>query len=74
MPNTKTPRNSKRLKEFEKIARATLGIETLERRNRDSLDFHDVSVGALVDLMEAAYALGVNHGARQKTLSRTKDA
>lgn len=33
---------------FTEIARKHLGIETLETRNSDSLDFHDVGVGCLV--------------------------
>lgn len=41
-----------------KIARDHLHIATLETRNRDALDFHDVSVAALRDALEAAYQLG----------------
>lgn len=33
-------------------------VETLETRNRDSLDFHDVSVRAMRDALAAAYAAG----------------
>lgn len=45
------------------IARDRLGIETLEVRNRDSLDFHDVSVlgvgQALADAYEAGYRAAI---------------
>lgn len=42
------------------IAKASLpGIETLETRGRDCLDFHDVSVASLRRIIEAAYAAGV---------------
>lgn len=43
---------------FTKIAQQHLGIETLETRNRDSLDFHDVSVWGVKAALEAAYAAG----------------
>ena len=33
-------------------------IETLETRNSDGLDFHDVAVWAFRDALEAAYAAG----------------
>jgi hypothetical protein len=33
-------------------------IETLETRNSDCLDFHDVAVWAIRDALEAAYAAG----------------
>lgn len=49
-------------KELEKIAEARLGIETLETRNSDSLDFHEVSVWSLKAALEAAYELGKKNG------------
>ena len=33
-------------------------IETLETRNSDCLDFHDVAVWAIRNALEAAYAAG----------------
>ena len=33
-------------------------LETLETRNRDSLDFHDVAVWAIRNALEAAYTAG----------------
>lgn len=43
---------------FTKIAQQYLGIETLETRNRDGLDFHDVAVWKVREALEAAYAAG----------------
>jgi len=34
-------------------------IETLETRNRDRLDFHDVAVWSIRTALEAAYAAGL---------------
>jgi hypothetical protein len=44
--------------QFTQIARKHLGIETLEARNMDSLDFHDVGVGGLTRALDAAYRAG----------------
>lgn len=43
---------------FEDIARRQLGVETLEVRNRDSLDFHDVSVSGIRRALEEAFNAG----------------
>ena len=43
---------------IDRIARDILGIQTLEYRGRDSLDFHDVSVGSVQDALAAAYQAG----------------
>jgi hypothetical protein len=43
---------------FAAIAREHLGIETLETRNRDSLDFHDVSVRGVSAALKAAFDAG----------------
>lgn len=40
------------------IAKERLGIETLETRNSDSLDFYDISVWALKEMLEQAYEAG----------------
>lgn len=45
-------------KEIEKIAAEILGLETLEARNMDSLDFSDQSVWQLKEALEAAYVAG----------------
>ncbi len=38
---------------FERIARERSDIPTLRPRRYDSLDFHDVSVWALLDMMQS---------------------
>ena len=38
---------------------AELGIETLETRNRDCLDFHEVHVAALKRVIQRAFVLGL---------------
>ena len=44
------------------IAQNKLGIETLETRRSDSLDFHDVAVWCLRDALEAAFNAGLEQG------------
>lgn len=44
------------------IAQSKLGIETLETRKSDSLDFHAVAVWCLRDALEAAFNAGVEQG------------
>ena len=44
------------------IAQSKLGIETLETRKSDSLDYHDVAVWCLRDALEAAFNAGVEQG------------
>ena len=44
--------------QIQAIAQRHLNIETLETRNSDSLDFHDVCVASLKDALEAAYKAG----------------
>ena len=45
------------------IAQKHLGIETLQTRNSDSLDFHDPAVWCLKDALDAAFKAGVELGA-----------
>lgn len=40
------------------IAKTHLNIDTLDRRNSDRLDFHEVAVWSLRDALAAAYELG----------------
>jgi hypothetical protein len=44
------------------IARRQFHIETLETRNRDRLDFHDVAVWALRTALEEAFEAGRRAG------------
>lgn len=55
-----------------RIARATLGIETLETRGSDRLDFHEVSVASLRAALEAAYRAGAEQA--RKTATRKASA
>jgi len=41
-----------------KIAATILDLETLETRNSDRLDFHELSVWGIKAALEAAYAAG----------------
>ncbi len=44
------------------IAREELGIETLAVRGLDSLDFHDVYVGAIHKALDRAFQAGLREG------------
>jgi hypothetical protein len=46
-------------KVVEAIAKEILGLETLETRNSDSLDFSDQAVWTLRTALEAAYIAGL---------------
>jgi len=45
-------------KKLEAIAKEHLFIETLETRNSDGFDFHDVSVWGVKKALELAFELG----------------
>jgi hypothetical protein len=47
-------------KAIERITRETLGLETLEARNSDELDFHDMAVWQIREPLEAAYRAGAS--------------
>jgi hypothetical protein len=49
---------------FEQIALERLSIPTLQRRGRDFLDFHDISVWGLLTVLEDAYNAGLKAGRR----------
>jgi len=44
--------------EVQKIAKLTLGIETLETRNMDDLDFYQLSVYSIKKALYQAYLAG----------------
>ena len=54
------------------IAQSKLGIETLQTRRSDSLDFHDTAVWCIRDALEAAFNAGLAAGQKQK-MSTTSD-
>ncbi len=53
------------------IAQKHLGIETLQTRSSDRLDFHDTAVWCLKDALEAAFKAGVELGA---SMPKAKEA
>jgi hypothetical protein len=53
-----------REEEIESIARRILKIGTLETRNSDALDFHDLAVWAIQEALDAAYEAGRQSVAR----------
>jgi hypothetical protein len=55
------------------IAQDTLGIETLQERKSDSLDFHDVAVWRLREALEAAFNAGVEQGRNAAKSERAND-
>jgi hypothetical protein len=54
----KTKQDDARAATLATIAREKLGIETLEERHRDALDFHDLGVVWIRRALEAAYEAG----------------
>ena len=44
--------------EITRIAREALGLETLETRKSDALDFHHLAVWTIKDALERAYEAG----------------
>lgn len=44
--------------EITRIAKEVLGLETLDERRSDSLDFHELSVWHIRNALEAAFAAG----------------
>jgi len=62
MPKTDTKMSA----DVERIAREVLGLETLDARNSDSLDFSEQAVWALRQALEAAYEAGkASRGSRR---------
>ena len=48
--------------ELASVAKRILNIPTLETRNSDALDFHEVSVGQLLTALRLAYRMGRKDG------------
>ena len=51
-------RDAKREAALAEIARDVLGIETLETRKSDDLDFHDLAVWTIETALKVAYEAG----------------
>ncbi len=59
MPTVPPPKRPAKIPSYAtKIAKEILDLETLETRNRDSLDFHELSVWEIRDALVAAYTEG----------------
>ena len=54
--------NKAKTKLFAKIAKIAFGIETLQERKSDRLDFHNVSVMSLQEALDSAYEMGKEAG------------
>ena len=69
-PNvTKTPptraaiaKRDRRMAAAAEAIRQRLGLETLADRKRDALDFHDISVAAIRDVIDIAFSAGWDAG------------
>ena len=48
------------------ISQKTLSINTLETRNMDNLDFHEVAVWQIKDALRAAFVAGMEVGVTVK--------
>lgn len=57
-------------KTIDDIARRLLGIETLETRSSDALDFHDLAIWNIRKALEAAYDAGTQAARAQNELTR----
>ncbi len=58
---------------FDEICKERLyEFETLKTRNHDDLDFHDIPVWALRELMQRAYDLGKEDALKEKRNEDTK--
>ena len=56
------------------IAQKHLGIDTLETRRSDRLDFHDTAVWCLKDALEAAFQAGVEHAKKTRNAKKSDPA
>lgn len=49
-------------RDIEEIATRVLGVETLETRNSDGLDFYEMAVWQIKEALEEAYRRGSDNG------------
>ena len=57
---------------LEQIAQNHLGIDTLQTRHSDRLDFHDTAVWCLRDALQAAFNAGVIWGRHDEQTRSTR--
>ena len=68
MARKKTTNRDKKLAEAVEQIRKQLGLETLETRRRDALDFHDLAVWTIRDAIQIAFNAGYDAGFRDGEL------
>lgn len=56
------------------IAQTILGIETLDTRNSDRLDFHDVAVWSIKAALQAAFEAGQQAGRKPHQMPKKRVA
>jgi hypothetical protein len=66
MTKTASPRQTRLDALLLAIAQEHFGIETLETRRMDRLDFHDVAVWSMRAALEAAYNAGIAAGSKAR--------
>lgn len=66
------PATRERDADLARIASRWLDIETLERRGRDALDFHDLAVWNIRSALRAAYAAGYEQAVADRTPAATE--
>jgi hypothetical protein len=62
--------NERRIAEATERVRQYLDYETMETRNRDALDFHDISVAALRDVVRMSFEAGYDAALRDAARPR----
>ena len=62
MARKKTTNRDKKLADAVEQIRKQLGLETLETRRRDALDFHDLAVWTIRDAIQTAFNAGYDAG------------
>ena len=65
---TASATRARRMASAAKAVRERLGLETLTDRKRDALDFHDISVAAIRDVIDIAFTAGWDAGFEAGTL------
>jgi hypothetical protein len=68
MARKKTTNRDKKLADAVEQIRKQLGLETLETRRRDALDFHDLAVWSIRDAIQIAFNAGYDAGFRDGEL------
>ena len=68
---TTDAKRARRMAAAAEAVRQRLGLETLEDRKRDALDFHDISVAAIRDVIDIAFTAGWDAGFEAGSRKRT---